>query len=74
MRESKGYQLLREKFIRETTIRHISAVLKAKFSADVVNALTPVIQNISDVQRLEELHTAAAKAQNIEAFAQKLIE
>ena len=74
MRESKGYQYEREIIIRETTIKHISAILKTKFSTDVVNALTPIIQDISDVQRLEELHTAAVKAQNIEAFAQKLIE
>ena len=74
MRESKGYQLEAERIARETTIRHISAVLKTKFSTDVVNALTPVIQNINDLQRLEELHTAAAKVQNVEAFAQMLHE
>ena len=74
MRESKGYQLERERILRETTINHISTVLKAKFPADIVNALTPVIQNISNVQRLEELHYAAARVQNIEAFTQMLNE
>ncbi|RKU18948.1 hypothetical protein C6501_01980 [Candidatus Poribacteria bacterium] len=74
MQESKTYQRQREKIIRENTIKHISTVLKAKFSADIVNTLTPMIQNISDLQRLEELHTAAAKVQNIEAFAQMLNE
>ena len=74
MRESKGYQRQRERIIRENTINHISVVLKAKFSADIVNALTPLIQSISDVQRLEELLDAAAKVQNIEAFVQILSE
>ena len=74
MQESKTYQYLREKILRENTINHISVVLKAKFSTDIVNALTPLIQNISDVQRLEELLDAAAKVQNIEAFRQMLHE
>ena len=74
MQESKTYQRQRERIIRENTINHISVVLKAKFSVDIVNALTPLIQNISDVQRLEELLDAAAKVQNIEAFVQLLNE
>ena len=74
MQESKTYQYLRERILRENTIKHISVVLKAKFSTDIVNALTPLIQNISDVQRLEELLDAAAKVQNIEAFTQMLHE
>ena len=74
MQESKFYQLEKGIIIRETTIKHISTALKTKFSADVVNALTPIIQNISDLQRLEELHIAAVKAQNIEAFTQMLSE
>ena len=74
MRESKTYQRLQEKFIRENTTRHILVVLKARFPEDVVNVLAPVVQNISDVQRLEELLTAAARVQNIEAFAHMLNE
>ena len=74
MQESKTYQRQRERIIRENTINHISVVLKAKFSVDIVNALNPLIQNISDVQRLEELLDAAAKVQNIEAFVQMLQE
>ena len=74
MQESKTYQRQREKILIENTINHISIVLKAKFSTDIVNALTPLIQSISDVQRLEELLDAAAKAQNIETFTQMLHE
>ena len=72
MQESKTYQRQRERILRENTINHISVVLKAKFPADIVNALTPIIQNINDVQRLEELHMAAAQVKNIESFAQML--
>ena len=74
MQESKYFQRQREKIIRETTINHISVVLKARFSADIASALTPVIRNISDLQRLEELHTAAVRVPTIEAFAQMLSE
>ena len=74
MQESKTYQRQRERILRENTINHISVVLKAKFSVDIVNALNPLIHNISDVQRLEELLDAAAKVQNIEAFVQLLNE
>jgi len=72
MQESKFYQLERERILRENTAHHISVVLKAKFSADIVSALTPLIQSVSDVKRLEELLDAAAKVQNVEAFVQKL--
>ena len=74
MQESKFYQRQVEKIARETTIKHILTVLKTKFSTDVVNALTPVIQNISDLQRLEELHIAAAKVPDIETFTRMLNE
>ena len=74
MQESKYYQLLREEIIRENTPRYILVVLKARFPEDIVNALAPVIRNISDVQRLEELYVAALKVQNIEAFAHMLNE
>ena len=59
---------------RESTIRHILVVLKTKFSFDIVNVLAPAIQNISDVERLEELLPAAVKAESPEAFAQILHE
>ena len=55
---------------RESTIRHILVVIETKFSSDIVKVLTPAIQNISDVERLEELLPAAVEAENPEAFAQ----
>ena len=74
MRESKTYQRLQEKFAREYTTRGILVVLKARFPEELVNVLAPVVENISDVQRLEELLVAAVKVQNIEAFAHMLNE
>ena len=59
---------------RESAIRHILVVLKTKFSADIVNVLTPAIENISDVERLEQLLPAAVEAQSLEAFARILHE
>ena len=74
MQESKYYQLLREEFMaegaRETTIKHIIVLLKTKFTADAVSALTPNIQKINDLQRLEQLYLAAAQAKSLEAFKQ----
>ena len=72
MRESKTYQRLQEKITRENATRYILVVLKARFPEDPVNVLAPVVENISDVQRLEELLTAAARVQNIEAFTHML--
>ena len=70
MRESKGYQLM----LRENTIEHIIALLEQQFHTEAVRALTPMLQNINDLERLKELHLAAARVSNIEAFAQKLID
>ena len=70
MQESKGYQLM----LRENTIEHIIALLEQQFHTEAVRALTPIIQNISDLQRLEELHIAAVKTQNIKTFTQMLSE
>ena len=59
---------------RESAIRHILVVLKTKFSSDIVNVLTPAIQNISDVERLEQLLPTAVEAESPEAFARVLHE
>ena len=70
MRESKFYQLM----LRENTIEHIIALLEQQFHTEAVRALTPMLQNIDDLERLKELHLAAARVPNIENFAQKLID
>ena len=80
MQESKYYQFLRDQFIaqgieqgieqgtRETIIRNTLALLRSKFSADAVNAVGTVLQRVNDMQRLEQLHLAAAQVQNLDAF------
>ena len=70
MQESKAFQLI----LRETTIKHILALLQVKFQAEAVSALTPALENIDDLQRLEQLHLAAAQVESLEAFAQMLQE
>ena len=74
MQESKFYQCLTERVAKETTIKNILALLEQQFHTEAVRALTPAIQNIDDLQRLEYLHLAAARAPNIEAFTQELID
>ena len=74
MQESKYYQLLRERIIRENTVDHISVVLKTKFPPELVDALKPALENINDLERLEDLYLQAIHAQSIQAFAQKLIQ
>lgn len=70
MQESKFYQLM----LKENTIEHIIALLELQFHTEAVRALTPLLQNIDDLERLEYLHLAAARAPNIEAFTQELID
>ena len=70
MRESKGYQLM----LRENTIEHIIALLEQQFHTEAVRALTPMLQNIDDLERLKELLLAAPRVPNIETFTQKLID
>ena len=74
MQESKFYQHAVERITRETTIKHISVVLKTKFSTELVDALTPMLQNIDDLERLKDLHLQAIHAHSLQAFAQKLIQ
>ena len=70
MQESKFYQLM----LKETTVEYILALLEQQFHTETVRALTPMLRNIDDLERLKELHLAAARVPNIETFAQKLID
>ena len=56
MQESKAYQHLHERITKETTISHISVVLKTKFSTELVDALRPALENIDDLERLKDLY------------------
>ena len=70
MQESKTYQLI----LRRTTIKHILALLESKFHVEEVNALTSSLQNITDLQRLEQLLLDASRVPSLEAFKQMLNE
>lgn len=74
MLESKTYQRQMEKAAKETTLKNTLTVLNRKFPAEAVNALTPEMQNIDDLQRLEQLLIAAAEARNLDTFTQMLHE
>lgn len=74
MQESKTYQLLSEKFARETTIENTLALLERRFAVEAVRALIPALQSVTDSQKLKQLHLEAAEVQNIETFAQMLNE
>ncbi len=74
MQESKTYQYLREKFIREATIENTLALLKRRFHTEEVSALTPALQNINDLERLQQLLVAVPEMQSLEAFEQMLHE
>ena len=74
MRESKTYQYLCEKILKEAMIENTLALLADQFQTEDVNALTPALQRVNDLQKLKELHLAAARVPNIETFAQMLNE
>ncbi len=74
MQESKYYQLLSEKFTRENTIENTLALLERRFAVEAVRPLIPALQNVTDLQKLKQLHLEAADVQNIETFAQMLNE
>ncbi len=74
MRESKFYQRQMERAARETTIENTLALLKRRFHTEEVSALTPALQNINDLERLQQLLVAVPEMPSLEAFAQMLRE
>ena len=74
MRESKFYQRQMERAARETTIENTLALLKRRFHTEEVSALTPALQNINDLERLQQLLVAVPEMSSLEAFAQMLHE
>ena len=74
MLESKTYQRQMERVARETTIENTLALLKRRFHTQEVSALTPALQNINDLERLQQLLVAVPEMQSLEAFAQMLHE
>ena len=53
---------------RQSTIRDLFAVLEFRFAGRDVQVLRPELENIKDLERLQELHNEALRAENFEAF------
>ncbi len=72
MQESPFLQRQREKFRKEgyqqgaktATRSNLITVLNTKFNVDIGCVLTPVLEDIDDLQRLEQLYLNAVKANN----------
>ena len=74
MLESKTYQRQRERILRENTIENTLALLKRRFRTEEVSALTPALQNINDLERLQQLLVAVPEMPSLKAFEQMLHE
>ncbi len=68
----RGLQQGTELGARKTAIKSLFAVLEFKFDGRAVQALRPALESIQDLQRLEELHDEALRAETFEAFARTL--
>ena len=56
----------------DATTDAILALLGAQFHPDAVQTLQPKLAEIKDLQRLQQLHLAAARSESLEAFMQHL--
>ncbi len=82
MQKSPFGQRRREKFIeqsiaqvsKEATVKSLMTVLNAKFHVEAVRALTPALENIDDLERLEVLLLTAVNVGSLGAFTEKLSE
>lgn len=82
MQESSVWQHQREKFMaqgieqgaKEATRKNLLTVLNTKFHREAVRALTPALENIDDLQRLEQLHFIAVNVKSLEDFTEVLFE
>ena len=76
MQESSVYQYIIEKGIeqgieqgeRKNAIESILELLNIRFRISKTGTLKPAIESVDDLQRLRQLHRAAAQVQNLEAF------
>lgn len=66
------YQQGIEQGARRNAIKSLVKVLEFKFDGRAVQALRPALESIQDLQRLEELHDEALRAETFEAFTHTL--
>ena len=58
---------------KQYAVEAILTVLDVRFRTDVAEKLKPFLEAIDDLQRLDQLHRVAARASNIDAFTQALL-
>ena len=68
----QGLQQGTELGARQNAIRSLFSVLEFRFDTGAVRAIKPALETIQDVQRLEQLHHEALRAETFEAFAHTL--
>ena len=56
----------------DATTDAILALLGTQFHPEAVQTLQPKLAEIKDLQRLQQLHLAAARSESLEAFMQHL--
>ena len=61
-----------ERGARETAIENILTVLTARFSQDDAHTVQPMLETITDLHRLKQLHLSAVLAANFQTFLQTL--
>ncbi len=59
---------------KDATLKSLLTVLNAKFHVEAVRAITPALQNIDDLQRLEQLLFTAVNAKTVDTFTEALFE
>ena len=76
MLESAFVQLYMEEARNEGEIKALTdailALLGTQFHPEAVQTLQPKLAEIKDLQRLQQLHLAAARSESLEAFMQHL--
>ena len=68
----RGLQKGTEQGARQNAIKSLVEVLEFKFDGRAVQALRPALESIQNLQRLQELHQEALRAETFEAFARTL--
>ena len=67
-KEEASYQRAFQQGARQGAIKNLFVVLEFRFDVGAVQALRPAIENIEDLQRLQDLHNEALRAETLEAF------
>lgn len=65
----RGLQQGAELGARQTAIKSLCGILEFRFDVPTVRAFKPTLEAIRDLQRLEQLHREALRAETFEAFA-----